>query len=867
MKKAAFVAFFGLLVSVSSAAQPEPSLLFCSPRGLAAGYVDLTYIKELHDAGFEVDYTEGLDKLTADRIRQYNVLVLYTCPNKQLAKRILKYVAGGGGILLIPTEHNINKQRLYDITEPLGADLPVERIKETDPAKKGLLSHGARGVPLAYTSQIPPSPVSKGVKGIWYPTSPAYNASHTGPLAVGKPWLVVLRGSKTSKTVPVNLSESNTPDLLDPFIREAGVKEPVFFAIRPFKKGRVALVNQWRQYSIGSGTKWIYNREVLSKGIKGRPSDFGKLLRNTYRWLAEPSMKSGAVGGYETEEEVFVPPNRRENAQKMFQYTFWWWEYEMAQWHRPPKFAPLFRGLIGAKSRFSTGEGTIEEYRDAARGAGLRFVVFLEDFPELTGKEFDELKKRCAELSDDQVLLVPGYNILNNIGDHMFFFGTDPIWPPDYCLTGPDKKTFALQREAEGGGYTGHHAQSFNWLLKWSNARRQSGYYHFSDNQPGQRLPDQRASAMTALRYYRRGKLIEDVTDLYPLTTQGTLPPSPVSVNEVYSPAGLVREAGSGNALTYVQARKHSTIFRDGLRWSHQYDGLNVFLSDGPLIRAWPFCYRVMTLGSEAFVTKPTLMPSLLSVTSDRGLKEVRIYNGRNLFRRFDCGGAKKFQKTLLLDGVIQKNLVLVAEDTEGHSAVSTPRRCWKSGGRAVVFCGDHVNDCKSGGMILGRGPVSLISHWVVPLPPDIAGNTWDGGPPGSLPLVTFGESRPVLETETARESGSRFRQVPLLEFSDEGAAAASSWHNALYAKSIRRPVNPWHTFGPVDGPSDLMEFTLRYREWLTPTIGAPQAGWAGPGVRHGINACLFRSEISFRSEATIKKLQLLYNYSDPRTL
>ncbi|MFP4028524.1 MAG: hypothetical protein ACLFWL_12095 [Candidatus Brocadiia bacterium] len=330
MKKAAFVAFFGLLVSVSSAAQPGPSLLFCSPRGLAAGYVDLTYIKELHDAGFEVDYTEGLDKLTADRIRQYNVLVLYTCPNKQLAKRILKYVAGGGGILLIPTEHNINKQRLYDITEPLGADLPVERIKETDPVKKGLLSHGARGVPLAYTFQIPPSPVSKGVKGIWYPTSPAYNASHTGPLAVGKPWLVVLRGSKTSKTVPVNLSESNTPDLLDPFIREAGVKEPVFFAIRPFKKGRV----------------------------------------------------------------------------------------------------------------------------------------------------------------------------------------------------------------------------------------------------------------------------------------------------------------------------------------------------------------------------------------------------------------------------------VLVAEDTEGHSAVSTPRRCWKSGGRAVVFCGDHVNDCKSGGMILGRGPVSLISHWVVPLPPDIAGNTWDGGPPGSLPLVTFGESRPVLVSD-----------------------------------------------------------------------------------------------------------------------
>ena len=26
---------------------------------------------------------------------------------------------------------------------------------------------------------------------------------------------------------------------------------------------------------------------------------------------------------------------------------------------------------------------------------------------------------------------------------------------------------------------------------------------------------------------------------------------------------------------------------------------------------------------------------------------------------------------------------------------------CWKDGGREVVFCSDHVNDCKSGGMLL----------------------------------------------------------------------------------------------------------------------------------------------------------------------
>jgi len=47
-----------------------------------------------------------------------------------------------------------------------------------------------------------------------------------------------------------------------------------------------------------------------------------------------------------------------------------------------------------------------------------------------------------------------------------------------------------------------------------------------------------------------------------------------------------------------------------------------------------------------------------------------------------------------------------------------------------VVFCSDHVNDCKSGGMLLGHGPNIMLAHWVEPLPQDVAGATWDGGPP-----------------------------------------------------------------------------------------------------------------------------------------
>jgi hypothetical protein len=43
-----------------------------------------------------------------------------------------------------------------------------------------------------------PSPVSAGVKQIWYPLQPAYNASHTGPLWVDTNWQVVVKASATA---------------------------------------------------------------------------------------------------------------------------------------------------------------------------------------------------------------------------------------------------------------------------------------------------------------------------------------------------------------------------------------------------------------------------------------------------------------------------------------------------------------------------------------------------------------------------------------------------------------------------------------------------------------------------------------------
>ncbi len=302
------------LVVAGAAWGANPSLLICSPRGPAHGYADLNYLEELHEGGIEVDYTETLADVTWDRVRQYNVLIVYLTPDvsvnvppppepspaeRAFVETIMRFVQAGGGVLLFAPEKNNHRQALLPFTEAWGARLPAETIQETNPDFIGPQTHDPQGTPLAYTDQILPSPVSEGVKGIWYPCRTAYNAAMGGPIFVDDNWQVVVKASPTAVTKPVDMSNS-TLAIPNPFVRPEGVLSPPLFAIRTVGAGRVALINQWPQFSLGSGTRYIFNREVLERGIKGKPSDFGRLLQNTFRWLAAPSLASGAVGGFVT---------------------------------------------------------------------------------------------------------------------------------------------------------------------------------------------------------------------------------------------------------------------------------------------------------------------------------------------------------------------------------------------------------------------------------------------------------------------------------------------------------------------------------------------------------------------------------------
>lgn len=47
-------------------ADSRPSILFGSRSGAAYGYVDLGYLRQLRDRGFEVDYTRTLGRIVPE---------------------------------------------------------------------------------------------------------------------------------------------------------------------------------------------------------------------------------------------------------------------------------------------------------------------------------------------------------------------------------------------------------------------------------------------------------------------------------------------------------------------------------------------------------------------------------------------------------------------------------------------------------------------------------------------------------------------------------------------------------------------------------------------------------------------------------
>ena len=293
----------------------------------------------------------------------------------------------------------------------------------------------------------------------------------------------------------------------------------------------------------------------------------------------------------------------------------------------------------------------MEEYAKAAKEAGLDFVVFLEEFGKkggLTEAKYRKLEADCKRLSNDKLFLLPGFSFRNNIGNHMFAYGYDILWPTSTQFVGANGDELRHQCFDKDGNLDLQRRGRQELALDHLSAApaRNVGYYNFA-NSPPDTMPvrDLRLFGILGVMTYLDGKLVEDLTPDYLNYAMDGDPPLACAVEIVQSPAELTRAVKEKHYLTHVAAARLADL-PAALQYGHMYGRPNVNPSSGPRIKSWAGTQRVLTYAGEPFVPARYRIRPLAWVTSDVGLKEIKIWDDSKVIRRFLLNGAKEFKQT-----------------------------------------------------------------------------------------------------------------------------------------------------------------------------------------------------------------------------
>ncbi len=810
-------------------ARSTPSVLFLvqDRRGAFTTQLDRGYLKELQRTLGLRFGVKSLHLATAKTLQKYDAVVVYQEAGgfreekrrlqgnpRQFAAMLRNYVQRGGGLFLMPWRIQAPNP-MPTLSKTFQFDLPHATLEETDPRKKSSLLRGSIPTPIAWTSNIKPSVVSQGVKQLWYMYGISRGGRQTGPIRLlSKAWKVVARASATARTVPQRSRRRRKAEQ---------ERAPVLFAIRQFGKGRVALFNTWYHGTFGQGTKWVFARQLLSKGSQGKPSDAHRLLTNTLRWLTATRY---AQRRNQRPKTLVLQNSQSQIRQRYALREVTWTPAKVRQDRQRHLMPQTYRGVIGVRSRYSSGRSTLLQYKQAALRHKFDFLVFLEDYSKLTQRTFRKLRQEARRLSDARVKLIPGYRMRTNTGNYMFVFGETAQWMPSRFVRRDG--TLKLQAERSPGQWT-FDQRLLSWTLRQAQGRiRQVGFYRFSESsKQGLKVSDLRLYSSLGVDYHRGTQRVESLHQEYIQNSQAGLPPTPLSITDVSSANDLPSLLKKHVPLTHIVGKRLADVTHQ-LGWSNVYASPHVYVSSGPKILAFQGTRFYRTLGAQQAITGRALHPVHIVVQSTNLLRQMTIYKNGRVFRLIrPRRTTQRWTRTLLLPGNVQTNLILKVEDVRGLSAISSINRSVKDAHGDIVFCGDRVNDC-SRNPVLARGSFNLPVHFSPQLLVDEAGFGWDGGPVGNLDLTNTIPWGILSSKRHTRIDTSRYNQTPFLHFSDEGSIGVRSVADEVFARGFHKPrklpLTPWSGYAPKS-KSRVLRREDELRIWKPINDTMPQDG------------------------------------------
>jgi len=838
------VTLLASLTCLAGAGAPEPpAVLFAGSDGGRCGY---EVANRLAQAGFALraEHARLSDHpLAWDRLKNFNAVVVAGLGRanadmslgrtQQTIDCLTRYLAGGGGVLVLGCfgQMATDKPPQDAFLKPLGLTPLFDELPD-DP--KGAIVATAWKIQFAPAGAIADSPVTAGVKSLWYPVprTRVGAQNHTTSFVADASWQILVRGSASSLTRKGALQE-NRPS--QPGTYSSAVP---FVASRRVGKGRIVYLGITQEYLIGSNATSTLEGIVLDRGLKGVSSQGYTLLANALRWLAEPSLGGGRLGGAAMDASLLANPHKVRLGQPY-------------AWPARPVFPavePALPGVVGARTSYSSGKATADQWVEKAKAAGLVWIVFLEDFAKLSPKGFQKLKADCARLSSAAFAAIPGIAIDDEVGNHYFYFGTTFPYPDRKFLT-EDGKAFRPRDtglNAANPYITGQLAMTtLDYAYSISSFKLTAGNYLFRQSAAPFADFFSNYDAMGVVTA-RDGKVVEDASaDFLKLVASGQ-GPLPLAIDLMDDPAQLgscgwrtvLRMPERGGSVIGATLRPETRV-REYFDMWHLYpdNPAKLQVTSGPLIETWSYVgprdYEGNTPGDFVWQNYRWILRG--RAVSPAGLKEVAVYDGTRLFRRFLPQGKREFEFQLDLTHDRQHNLVLTATDTAGGRAISGEQ--WDRNHRLEEFmCGDRNNQLSYGyvinkdgiGILLGGNqtlgtPIKRIASGISPSgtfrndrllgAPAFDGAA--GGEPEVWEVVApISPAHPVAApnvTEARRLLHTRDLMIgdgPREHVFADGIAVHNVWHTLWRTQPVRElSVNRRNTFFQVDPDSPLAVF------------------------------------------------------------
>ncbi len=639
----------------------------------------------IYDKSQTLDYS----LVTDDYLRQFHVVLFSGLPGSPpgnvdehteaaaaFRERLDAYYKAGGGVLWAPqafqhggTYWNDLVGDRYDVQSlEEKIDDPGKTIDANAPLKKRDM------LKYIWTTNVEPHPVTDQVKGLFLPFLGEWSWPGTVPMKFGPSWTTLIKGMDSTRTMGNASPAGSGIRDFKPEVKGTYDAAPEFVGVR---EGRDGAGRMMVFPFHGTHTYLNYGHEafkdaMMLNGHAGWPSDAHRLLLNAYKWLAEPA-KAAGLGGHKPKPPVTAAiPEPLDWSQADFPPNAWgalrtfWNQKTQSDYPMGDLTGRDFRGVIGARTVASDGQGTVADYVKAAKELGLSFIVFLETLEKTDEARFAKLVADCAAASDETFAAIPGYLFRDQTGLLYYLYGIDKL-PIAANLT-DDRRVKVPQALVD----------QFNW-------RGNLGIAEFGKMKLD---PNYLFLLTCAAPYvYEGGKRVDDGLNGY-LSVEGRGHEyAPNALVQVTSPAAM-REALAAGAMETVL---HAENLADGLKClsrSATKHPIPVYITSGPTITRWG---ALNPLGHPFFAGKQRVRFAL-KATSDVGLADVKIINANTgeTVRHFKPNGAKDFSCAIDETHKRQWSLVPIITDVKGRSALGGTLQTFQDGNRLWMM-GDRL--------------------------------------------------------------------------------------------------------------------------------------------------------------------------------